>query len=47
MFGIERCDGAVEMDVGLTVWGEEESGFVAGEEQVIEGGEFPGLMMIS
>ena len=47
LFGIERCDGAVEVDVGLTVGCEEESGFIAGEEQVIEFGEFSRLMMIS
>ena len=47
MFGVQRGGGAVEMNVGLTVWGEEESGFIAGEDQVIEVGELPGLMMIS
>ena len=47
MFGVERSDGAVEGDVGLAVGGEEESGFIAGEEQLIEGGELSGLMMIS
>ena len=47
LFGVERGDGAVEVNVGLAIGGEEESGFIAGEEQVIEGGEFPRLMMIS
>ena len=47
LFGIERCDGAVEMDVGLAIGREEECGFVTGEEQVIEGGELSRLMMIS
>ena len=47
LFGIERCDGAVEVDVGLAIGREEECGFVTSEEQVIEGGELSGLMMIS
>ena len=47
LFGVERCDGAVEVNVGLAVWGEEESGFIAGKQEVIEGGELSGLMMIS
>ena len=33
---IERGGCAVELDVGLAVWGKEESSFIAGEEQVIE-----------
>ena len=47
LFGIKRCDSAVEVNVGLAIWCEEESGFIAGEEQVIEFGEFSWLMMIS
>ena len=37
LFGIKRGGGAVELDVGLAVWCEEEGGFIAGEDQVIEG----------
>ena len=47
LLGMERCGGAVEVDVGLAIGGEEESGFIAGEDQVIEGGELSRLMMIS
>lgn len=40
LFAVERGGGAVEGCVGLAVWGEEEIGFVASEEEVIEGREF-------
>ena len=47
LFGVQRCDGAVELDAGLAIGREKESGFIAGEDQVIEGGELSRLMMIS
>ena len=37
LFGVQRSGGTVEVDVGLGIWCEEESGFFAGEEQLIEG----------
>ncbi len=47
LFAVERGGGAVERDVGLAVGGEEEIGFIAGDEEIIEGREFPGLCAAS
>ena len=47
LLGIQWGGGAVEMNVGLAVGGEEEGGSIAGEDQLIEGGELSRLMMIS
>ena len=47
LLGVQRGGGAVEVCVGLAVGGEEKSGFIAGDDQVIEGGELSRLMMIS
>ena len=38
LLGVQGGGGAVEVNVGLAVGGEEKSGFIAGEDQVIEGG---------
>ena len=43
LFTVKRGGGAVELDVRLAVWGEEEIGFVAGYKEIIEGREFPGF----
>ena len=47
LFGVKRCGVAIELGVGLIVWSEEKSGSIAGEDQLIEGGELSRLMMIS
>ena len=47
LFAVERGGSAVERGVGLAVWGKEEIGFVAREQEVIEGREFPGFCAAS
>ena len=47
LFSVERGRGAVEGSEGLAVWGEEEIGFVACEDEIVECREFPGLCAAS